>query len=107
MHLTGQTMAGKMRLVNCFILLCFAVSGCAFSKSNMTSEAEVKAFTDNAENCQHFAGEWGNNLPQARQVEIEKSLNKYCGKAKKQKKELSIKYKDDYDVEKILNEYDF
>ncbi|WP_267912227.1 hypothetical protein [Pantoea agglomerans] len=40
-------------------------------------------------------------------MEIEKSVDNYCGKAKEQKEKLKIKYKNDPAVEKILNRYDF
>jgi len=96
-----------MRNINCIILLCLAISGCAVAKFQSGSSVDIKAFTDNADNCIHMSGEWDSNLPKERQVEIEKSVDNYCGKAKEQKEKLKIKYKNDPAVENILNSYDF
>jgi len=95
-----------MRVMNGMVLLCLVISGCA---SNITTapSRDIKAFTDNADNCIHMSGEWDSNLPKERQVEIEKSVDNYCAKAKEQKEKLKIKYKNDPAVEKILNRYDF
>lgn len=88
-------------------MLCLVISGCAVAKLHSTPSADVKAFTDNADNCIHLSGEWDNTLPKKRQLEIEKGVDRYCGKAKEQKEKLRIKYKNNAEVEEILNSYDF
>ncbi|AUX93730.1 hypothetical protein C2E15_12005 [Mixta gaviniae] len=68
--------------------------------------ADIKAFQDNAEDCQHFAGEWDSSLSKSRQKEIEAGVDKYCTLASKQQEQLKKKYPGNKDVEKILAEYD-
>ncbi|MBP2167017.1 PBP1b-binding outer membrane lipoprotein LpoB [Erwinia toletana] len=70
------------------------------------TQSDVKAFQDNAEDCQHFAGEWDSTLPKSRQKEIEASVDKYCGAARKQQEQLKKKYQGNKQVEEILAEYD-
>lgn len=96
-----------MRNINCVIILCLAISGCVVAKPDSAPPVDVKAFTDNADNCVHFSGEWDSNLPKERQIEIENSVDHYCGKAKEQKEKLKVKYKNNAEVENILSGYDF
>lgn len=95
-----------MRNINSIILLCLAISGCAVANSPSAPPVDVKTFTDNADNCIHLSGEWDSNLSKERQIEIEKSVDNYCGKAKEQKEKLKVKYKNNTEVEKILSRYD-
>ncbi|WP_455813901.1 hypothetical protein [Pseudomonas graminis] len=95
-----------MRVMNGVILLGLMISGCV-SETRTAPPVDVKTFTDNADNCIHFSGEWDSNLPKERQIEIEKSVDNYCGKAKEQKEKLKVKYKNNAEVEKILSGYDF
>ena len=53
--------------------------------------ADVAKFIDNAEMCEHFAGEWDDN-DKARQREITQAVEQSCGQAQKQWKRLSAKY---------------
>lgn len=52
---------------------------------------DVKIFIDNAETCEHLAGEI-TGMGDARQREVTKEVNKYCERAKRQQKRLLIKY---------------
>ncbi|MGD8162503.1 hypothetical protein [Pantoea sp. FN0307] len=69
-------------------------------------QADVKAFQDNAEECQHFAGEWDSSLPKSRQKEIEAGADKYCTVARRQQEQLKKKYPGNKQVEELLAEYD-
>jgi len=54
---------------------------------------DVQAFVNNAEACEHLAGEWDSSLPKKDKEEIERNIDKYCGKAKRQLGTLRVKYK--------------
>jgi len=54
---------------------------------------DVQAFVNNAEACEHLAGEWDSSLPQKDREEIERNIDKYCGNAKRQLGALKAKYK--------------
>ncbi|MCU5775827.1 hypothetical protein N5923_17705 [Erwiniaceae bacterium BAC15a-03b] len=69
-------------------------------------QPEVKAFQENAENCQHFSGEWDSSISHHRQKEIEAAVDRYCGLALQQQKMLKEKYPGNQQLEKILAEYD-
>jgi len=62
---------------------------------------------NNADTCEHFAGEWDNSLPKSRQKEIELSVNKYCSLTKKQQPILKEKYRNNTDILNSINNYDF
>lgn len=79
--------------------------GCSTVQAEAT-QPDVKAFQDSAEDCQHFAGEWDSSLSKSRQKEIEASVDKYCGDARKQQEQLKKKYQGNKQVEEILAEYD-
>jgi hypothetical protein len=67
----------------------------------------VDRFVENADNCEHLAGEWDSSLTKAQRQEIERSVDKYCGAAQKQLRALKIKYRDDTDVQKILADHEY
>jgi peptidoglycan hydrolase CwlO-like protein len=69
-------------------------------------QADVKAFQDNAEDCQHFAGEWDSSLSKSRKKEIEAGVDKYCTQAREQQKQLKKKYRGNKQVEDIIADYD-
>ena len=54
---------------------------------------DVRTFVENAETCEHMAGEWDGELPKSRQREITRSIKKYCAPAKRQLRILTEKYK--------------
>jgi len=54
---------------------------------------DVQAFVNNAEACEHLAGEWDSTLPKKDREDIERNIDKYCGKAKQQLGTLRGKYK--------------
>ena len=61
---------------------------------------DVLIFVQNAETCEHMAGEWDGDLPKSRQREITRAIKKYCAPAKRQLRLLAEKYRGD---RKILN----
>jgi hypothetical protein len=63
---------------------------------------DVRAFIDNADRCQHLAGEWDSDLSVARQQEIQRGVIKYCGLAQLQLKALSEKYKGDRATQALI-----
>lgn len=67
---------------------------------------DVKAFVDNAEACEHLAGEFDSSLPKADQRTILKNVKIYCSRAYRQRFSLKRKYKNDVDTMKMLNQYE-
>lgn len=78
----------------------------SFTIQAQTMPSDVKSFQAAAEDCQHFAGEWDSALPQNRQREIERAVDKYCGEARKQQNRLKEKYQGNKDIETLIAEYD-
>ena len=66
----------------------------------------VTDFIKNAEMCEHFAGEWDSDLSDDQKKEMERQVNKYCKKAKRQRKDLLVKYKNSGKVKVIADSYD-
>ena len=52
---------------------------------------DVAQFVENAQMCEHFAGEWDDN-DKARQREITQAVEQSCGQAQRQWKRLRVKY---------------
>ena len=52
---------------------------------------DVAQFVENAQMCEHFAGEWDDN-DKARQREITQAVASSCGQAQRQWKRLRVKY---------------
>ena len=52
---------------------------------------DVARFVENAEMCEHFAGEWDDH-DKARQREITQAIEQSCGLAQRQWKRLAAKY---------------
>jgi hypothetical protein len=78
---------------------------CVFSALAQAKDVvpqDVQAFIHNAEDCEHFAGEFDGGLSKARQREIERGVVKYCKRAQNQLKKLQVKYKDDARVSEII-----
>lgn len=68
---------------------------------------DVQRFLDDAEMCQHFAGEWDSSLPEQNRKNIEKEVNTYCLPAEKALPELRKKYRENSEIMKALADYDF
>ena len=62
---------------------------------------DVARFVDNAQMCEHFAGEWDEN-DKARQREITQAIEQSCGQAQRQWKRLSAKYARQPALQKII-----
>ncbi|WP_426077919.1 hypothetical protein [Janthinobacterium sp. PSPC3-1] len=60
-------------------------------------------FIDNAEMCEHFAGEWDEN-DKARQREITQAIEQSCGAAQQQLKRLSVKYAKQPEIMKVIDD---
>lgn len=65
---------------------------------------DVARFVENAEMCEHFAGEWDDN-DKARQREITQAVEQSCGQAQKQWKRLSTKYAGQPALKKLIDEH--
>lgn len=66
--------------------------------------ADVVKFVDNADMCEHFAGEWDDN-DKARQREIIKAIDQSCGAAQQQLKLLQVKYAKQPALKKVIAEH--
>lgn len=65
---------------------------------------DVAQFIENAQMCEHFAGEWDDN-DKARQREITHAVASSCGQAQRQWKRLSAKYAGQPRLQKIIAEH--
>ena len=63
--------------------------------------ADVAKFVENADMCEHFAGEWDEN-DKARQREITKAIDQSCGAAQRQLKLLRVKYARQPAIKKVI-----
>ena len=66
--------------------------------------ADVAKFVDNADMCEHFAGEWDEN-DKARQREITKAIEQSCGAAQRQLKPLRAKYAQQPAIRKVIDQH--
>ncbi|MGK5060257.1 hypothetical protein ACQ4WY_25305 [Janthinobacterium sp. LB2P49] len=62
---------------------------------------DVAQFVENAQMCEHFAGEWDDN-DKARQREITQAVASSCGQAQRQWKRLSAKYARQPKLQKVI-----
>jgi hypothetical protein len=89
-----------MKLVLAFVLGCLPMLAGAQEKLPQ----DVAKFVENAEMCEHFAGEWDEH-DKARQREITQAIEQSCGQAQKQLKRLSVKYSKQSAIQKVLAEH--
>ncbi len=66
---------------------------------------DVRIFVENAEGCEHMAGEWDGDLPKSRQREITRAIKKYCAPAKRKLPLLTEKYKENPKILKTISEH--
>ncbi|MGK5027147.1 hypothetical protein [Janthinobacterium sp. RB2R34] len=64
--------------------------------------ADVAKYVDNADMCEHFAGESGDN-DKARQREVNQGIDQSCGPAQKQLKRLRVKYAKQPAIKKVID----
>lgn len=88
-----------MKLVLAFMLACLPMLAGVQEKP----PRDVARFVENAEMCEHFAGEWDEH-DKARQREITQAIEQSCGQAQKQWKRLSTKYAGQPKWQKIIDE---
>ncbi len=88
-----------MKLVLAFMLACLPMLAGAQEKL----PRDVARFVENAEMCQHFAGEWDDN-DKARQREITQAIEQSCGLAQRQWKRLAAKYAAQPKWQKVIAE---
>lgn len=81
----------KMKKIMLAVTALLLTAGCSAVQAEPI-HADVKASQDNAEDCEHFAGEWDSSLPESRQKEIEAGIDKYCTAARQQQAQLRKKY---------------
>ncbi|MBE3027762.1 hypothetical protein [Janthinobacterium sp. GW458P] len=62
---------------------------------------DVARFVENAQMCEHFAGEWDEN-DKARQREITQAIEQSCGAAQRQLKRLRVKYAKQPKLQKVI-----
>ena len=89
-----------MKLVLAFMLGCLPLLAGAQEKL----PKDVARFVENAEMCEHFAGEWDDN-DKARQREIIAAVDDSCGQAQRQWKRLAARYAKQPRLQKIINEH--
>ncbi|PHM36738.1 hypothetical protein Xmau_04101 [Xenorhabdus mauleonii] len=81
-----------------------------FSSASLASVSDIpkdlQEYIDNAENCEHFAGEMDSGLTDERMNEIMNGIDEYCTKAKDLQNKLKDKYKNDAKKIEIINNYD-
>jgi len=64
---------------------------------------DVAKFVENAQMCEHFAGEWDDN-DKARQREITQAVEQSCGQAQRQWKRLRVKYGKQPKLQQVIAE---
>ncbi|MDN2713232.1 hypothetical protein O0880_27815 [Janthinobacterium sp. SUN118] len=64
---------------------------------------DVAQFIENAQMCEHFAGEWDDH-DKARQREITQAVASSCGQAQRQWKRLSAKYARQPKLQQVIAE---
>ena len=89
-----------MKLVLAFMLGCLPMLAGAQEKL----PRDVARFVENAEMCEHFAGEWDDH-DKARQREITQAVEQSCGQAQRQWKRLSTKYAGQPAIKKVIAEH--
>lgn len=78
----------------------------AFSAQSETAiPQDVQRFIDEAEICQHLAGEWDPSLPEQQQKEIKAGVDEHCSKAEKQLPALRGKYSEEQDILAMISGY--
>ena len=88
-----------MKLVLAFMLACLPMLAGAQEKL----PRDVARFVENAEMCEHFAGEWDEH-DKARQREITQAVEQSCGQAQRQWKRLTARYAKQPRLLKIIAE---
>ena len=89
-----------MKLVLAFMLGCLPMLAGAQEKL----PRDVARFVENAEMCEHFAGEWDDH-DKARQREITQAIEQSCGLAQRQWKRLAAKYAGQPALKKLIAEH--
>ena len=72
-------------------LIILLIAKCVLAASALPRD--VQAFVQNADACEHMAGEWDSDLPKTQRKEITLAIKKYCAPAKYQLAHLMEKYK--------------
>jgi len=82
-----------------------AAIACSIATAANPIPRDVSRFVDNADNCEHLAGEFDNSLAQSEQRRIERDVARFCDAARKQLSTLRKKYRGNADIERILSEH--
>ena len=88
-----------MKLVLAFMFACLPLLAGAQEKLPQ----DVAKFVENAQMCEHFAGEWDDN-DKARQREITQAVASSCGQAQRQWKRLRVKYAKQPKLQQVIAE---
>lgn len=92
-----------MRTKSLVMIICLGVVTTALGSPALPKD--VQTFINNAERCDHAAGEFDGALSKARQREIERAVVKYCGAAQRQLKQLRTKYRSDARMRELLQQH--
>ncbi|MGK5053832.1 hypothetical protein [Janthinobacterium sp. RB2P8] len=88
-----------MKLVLAFVFGCLPL----LATAEETLPRDVAQFIEQAQMCEHFAGEWDEH-DKARQREITQAIEQSCGQAQRQWKRLSAKYARQPKWQKVIAE---
>ncbi|WP_099140368.1 hypothetical protein [Xenorhabdus kozodoii] len=94
-----------MKKLTMVCIMFFFLCGFTLASDNIIPK-DLQEYIDNAEDCQHFAGEWDSHLSDERKKEIENDIEQYCTKAKLLQNKLKEKYKKDTRKIEIIENYD-
>ena len=92
-----------MRTKIAISVICLMTAAVAFAKDRIPKD--VQTFIDNADACEHFAGEFDSDLSKQRKKEIARGVVRHCQAAQKQLKGLTAKYKNDPKVTEIIRSH--
>ena len=84
-------------------VVCLAITTAVFAKDSPPKDVQV--FINNADACEHFAGEFDGGLSRQRQKEIERGVVRHCQPAQRQLKRLTAKYKNDPQIMEIIRSH--
>ena len=88
------------------VIICTLLSAAVMAAPAQGSPPkDIQRFIDNADLCEHMAGEFDSDQSKQRQREIEQAVVKYCGAAQRQLRVLKRKYKNNAGVQKIIEEH--
>lgn len=95
-----------MKTKQLFLLGMVFIGAGIFAEESPMRDPAVARFLKNGEACEHFAGEWDPDNSRKANLLIEKSVDRYCSVALRQRTSLLKKYKGNAEVLKALDQYE-